>query len=95
MGSLPITKPKSHKIKRPSFKQLPTFKSVQITSKYLITELSDGRIVSVPLSWSKPLTKATEKQRQAFEITGYNLFWDEIDEIIGVENILYGSKLFL
>lgn len=56
---------------------------------------SDGRIVLMPLDWSAPLAKATPEQRQEFKVSPWNVFWDDLDEIIGVENLLYGRKLWL
>ncbi|QDK82872.1 DUF2442 domain-containing protein [Spirosoma sp. KCTC 42546] len=74
---------------------LPTFKGVFFQADQVGFELSDGRTILIPLSWSKPLAAATPKQRTSFEITELNVFWDELDEIIGVENLLYGRHLFL
>lgn len=49
----------------------------------------------MPLDWSAPLAKATPEQRQEFKVSPWNVFWDDLDEIIGVENLLYGRKLWL
>ncbi len=48
-----------------------------------------------PLAWSVKLLNAAPEQRQNVTFTPYNAFWDDIDEIIGVENVLYGEKLYL
>lgn len=48
-----------------------------------------------PLAWSVKLLNATPEQRKNVTFTPYNAFWDDIDEIIGVENVLYGDKLYL
>ncbi len=58
-------------------------------------ELSDGRVIYVPTKWGKKLLKATSEQRKNFKTNGMHVFWDEIDEIIGVKNILFGKHLFL
>lgn len=82
-------------VKRPFFADLPTFVRVFFRGDRIGFELSDGRTILIPLEWSKPLAAATPKQRRSFEMTELNVFWDEIDEIIGVENLLYGRQLYL
>jgi hypothetical protein len=81
--------------KRPPMRDLPTFVRVFFRAEQIGFELSDGRVILIPLDWSKPLASASSKQRRAFELTELNVFWDEIDEIIGVENLLYGRRLYL
>lgn len=81
--------------KRPSMAALPTFTRVFFQVDQIGFELSDGRTILIPLFWSKPLAAASPAQREAFEITDLNIFWDELDEIIGVENLLYGKNLYL
>lgn len=76
-------------------RDLPTFTRVFFRAEQVGFELSDGRTILIPLQWSKPLAAASLKQRRSFEMTELNVFWDEIDEIIGVENLLYGRKLYL
>jgi hypothetical protein len=85
------TKPR----KRPKFKDLPTFTKVEITDTQVGFWLNDGREVWIPLDWSSLLQSASSEQRQQFSISAYNIFWEDIDEIIGVENILYAKKLWL
>jgi hypothetical protein len=57
--------------------------------------LSDGRVIYIPIKWSKKLLKATPEQRKNFKTNGIHVFWDEVDEIIGIKNILFGKQLFL
>ncbi len=45
------------------------------------------------MAWSDKLTQATDQQRQAFTFNAHFIFWDNLDEIIGVRNILFGNKL--
>ena len=54
--------------------------------------LSDGRQLSVPLVYFPRLHKATEQQREMYELSGggTGLHWDEIDEDISVPNLLIG-----
>lgn len=77
------------------FSELPKISNVAFIKDEIAFVLTDGRIVYIPVSWSKKLLKATIKQRQNFTTNGSHVFWDEVDEIIGVKNILFGKQLFL
>jgi hypothetical protein len=81
--------------KRPKFKDLPTFTKAKVTDNQVGFWLNDGREIWIPLEWSLLLQGASSEQRQHFTVSAYNIFWEDIDEIIGVENILYGKKLWL
>jgi Protein of unknown function (DUF2442) len=78
-----------------SFNQLPKIKDVAFIKDEIAFVLNDDRIVYIPLSWSKKLQKASATQRRNFKNTGIHVFWDDVDEIIGVKNILFGRELFL
>ena len=78
-----------------SFKQLPKIKDVAFIKDEIAFILDDDRIVYIPLSWSKKLQKAKPRQRQNFKNSGIHVFWDDVDEIIGVKNILFGKELFV
>ena len=82
-------------VKDLSFNQLPKIDNVAFIKDEIAFVLSDGRIVYVPLNWSKKLLKATSKQRLNFKNNGIHVFWDDVDEIIGIKNILFGKELFL
>ncbi|KAB7729186.1 DUF2442 domain-containing protein [Rudanella paleaurantiibacter] len=72
---------------------LPDLSAVNVTESLVVCRFEDGRSVSFPLDWSDKLAKATTEQRQAFEFNAHFIFWDDLDEIIGVRNILLGNKL--
>ncbi len=78
-----------------SFKQLPKIKDVAFIRDEIAFILNDERIVYIPLSWSKKLQKAKPRQRRNFKNNGIHVFWDDVDEIIGVKNILFGKELFI
>ena len=80
---------------RSKFADLPTFTSVKVDSDTIWFSLSDGRTITIPLAWSKLLSTASASQRTNFIVSAYNVFWDDIDEIIGVENVLFGKELYL
>lgn len=77
------------------FSQLPKIENVAFIKDEIAFILNDGRIIYIPISWSKKLLKAKPKQRQNFKNNGIHVFWDDVDEIIGVKNILFGKQLFL
>lgn len=95
--SNPTTSARSNKSRsaRPLLKELPTFIGIEILPEKIRFDLSDGRSILIPLSWSKPLSVATQAQREHVTISAYNVFWDDIDEIIGIENVLFGNQLVL
>jgi len=78
-----------------SFAQLPKIKDVAFIKDEIAFVLDDDRIIYIPLSWSKKLKKAKARERQNFKNTGIHVFWDDVDEIIGVKNILFGKELFI
>jgi hypothetical protein len=82
-------------IKDLNFNQLPKIENVAFIKDEIAFVLDDGRIIYIPVNWSKKLLKATTKQRQNFKNNGIHVFWDDVDEIIGVKNILFGKELFL
>lgn len=72
---------------------LPDLLSVALSDKTVTCSFEDGRVISFPIAWSEKLAKATLEQRQTFEFNAHFIFWDDIDEIIGVRNILFGNQL--
>jgi hypothetical protein len=77
------------------FNDLPRIKQVAFIKDEIAFVLDDGRVIYIPLIWSEKLSKATEAQKLHYKNHGIHVFWDEIDEIIGVKNILLGNKLFI
>ena len=68
-------------------------KDVSVTEDTITAYLVDGRIISVPLTWSWRLSEATPEQRAHYEIIGdgQGIHWPEIDEDISAEGMLYGT----
>ncbi len=77
------------------FKNLPKIQQVAFIKNEIAFVLDDERVVYIPISWSQKLLNANDAQRMNFINTGIHVFWDDIDEIIGIKNILLGNKLFL
>ncbi len=65
---------------------------VDVGDKYITFHLYDGRIVSVPLSWSPRLEAATLEERQNFLIGGsaHGVHWPDVDEDLSGEGALRG-----
>ena len=55
-------------------------------------ELIDGRQLGVPLAYFPRLMNATPEQRMKYEMSGggIGLHWDELDEDISVEGLIFG-----
>ena len=53
--------------------------------------LTNGSTVIFPVKAFLNLSKATQKQRDNYELTPYFVFWDDVDEIIGIKNLFDGS----
>lgn len=67
-------------------------KDIKVTEDTITAKLVDGRVISVPLAWSRRLSDATSKQRANYRIIGdgYGVHWPDIDEDISAEGMLYG-----
>lgn len=68
-------------------------KDVRFSDDCISVDLMDGRTISIPLVWYPRLLKATEAQRETWEVCGggYGLHWDEIDEDLSTEGMLRGA----
>jgi hypothetical protein len=67
-------------------------KNINVTEDTITAQLTDGRIISVPLVWSWRLSEATPKQRANWRIIGdgHGVRWPDVDEDISAEGMLYG-----
>lgn len=67
---------------------------VNVTEDMLTLYLEDGRIVGMPTVWSPRLSRATEAERQNYEIIGHGagLHWPDLDEYVSVRSILLGRR---
>ena len=66
--------------------------SVSVSKDALIVDLSDGRTISVPLSWYPRLSHATTRERDTSELLGggVGIHWPDLDEDISVQGLLAG-----
>lgn len=70
----------------------PRAVSVSSSDDELTVEFSDGRTISVPLSWYPRLEHATREERQDWELIGHGtgIHWPAVDEDISVDSLLRG-----
>ena len=74
--------------------EIPDAKRVTVTDDALNIELSDGRALSVPLTWFPRLVHATLADRTNWRLIGRGegVHWPDLDEDISVENLLSGAR---
>jgi len=67
-------------------------KKVWFDNENMWLELTDGRQLSVPLAYFPRLLHATAEQRQKFKMSGggTGIHWEDIDEDISVNGLLFG-----
>lgn len=73
--------------------EVPNAESVTVTEDTLSVDLSDGRTISVPLTWFPRLVHATPEERSHWRMIGkgQGIHWEDIDEDISVEGLLAGK----
>jgi len=56
-------------------------------------QLTDGRVLSVPLIWFPTLRDATHEQRLSYELGagGRGLHWPELDEDLSLAGLMAGG----
>ncbi len=71
----------------------PLIRGVRVTEDEIIAYLTDGRTISVPLSWSWRLSEATPEQRSNFRLigAGQGVHWPDVDEDISARGMLTGT----
>ncbi|HLQ45870.1 MAG TPA: DUF2442 domain-containing protein [Planctomycetaceae bacterium] len=67
-------------------------RSVEFDDVSMHVTLTDGRILSVPLSWFPVLRDATPEQRAQCEIGGggVGLHWEDLDEDLSIAGLMAG-----
>jgi hypothetical protein len=73
------------------FKEIPAFRELELEGSSILFTLQDDRIIKIPVSWIPGLKNASKKQLLNYSIQGHFVFWDDLDEAIGVKNLLDGS----
>jgi hypothetical protein len=65
-------------------------KAVRFDQDSLWVDLSDGRILGVPLAWFPRLLHGSPEQREQVTISSRGLHWEALDEDISIEGLLAG-----
>ena len=65
-----------------------------ITDESLSVRLSDGRTISVPLSWYPRLLHGNSDERNNWQLIahGEGIHWPDLDEDLSIENLLLGKR---
>ncbi len=73
--------------------ETPNIVQISINEEALTVELSDGRTISVPLTWYPRLVHATEQERANWRLIagGKGIHWPELDEDISVQALILGK----
>jgi len=73
--------------------EVPNAESVTITEDTLSVDLSDGRTISVPVAWFPRLLQSTPEEKNNWRLIGKGrgIHWEDIDEDISVEALLWGK----
>jgi hypothetical protein len=66
--------------------------AVSVTDDTLTVELTDGRSVSVPLTWYPRLLRGTPEERRNWRLIarGEGIHWPDVDEDISVSSLIAG-----
>jgi hypothetical protein len=65
-------------------------KTVRFDESSFWVELSDGRMLGIPLAWFPRLLAASPEEREGFELSPRGIHWDALDEDISIEGLLAG-----
>ncbi len=63
---------------------------VHFDSDSMWVDLSDGRVIGVPLAWFPRLLRSTPEQREQVRISSRGLHWEALDEDISIAGLLAG-----
>jgi hypothetical protein len=64
--------------------------AVRFDEDSMWVDLSDGRVIGVPLAWFPRLLNASEEQRHQLRISSRGLHWESLDEDISISGLLEG-----
>lgn len=63
---------------------------VRFDADSMWVELSDGRVIGVPLAWFPRLLHATAAERKKVRLSSRGLHWEALDEDVSVSGLLTG-----
>lgn len=65
-------------------------KNVRFDDRIMWVELSDERIIGVPLAWFPRLCNASAEQLKDYELSPRGIHWDALDEDVSIDGLLQG-----
>jgi Protein of unknown function (DUF2442) len=65
-------------------------RAVRFDDSSMWVDLSDDRVIAVPVAWFPRLMNATSEQRAQVELSPRGLHWESLDEDISVDGLLAG-----
>jgi Protein of unknown function (DUF2442) len=65
-------------------------RAVRFDDSSMWVDLSDGRVIAVPVAWFPRLMNANSEQRAQVEFSPRGLHWESLDEDISVDGLLAG-----
>jgi hypothetical protein len=67
---------------------------VSSTTDTLKADFDDGRSVQMPLMWFPRLFRATQEQRDHYELMGkgYGVHWPDVDEDLSAKGLALGKQ---
>lgn len=70
----------------------PRIVQIEVSDELITAHLTDGRVISVPLTWSWRLSEATAEARRNFRLIGdgEGVHWPDLDEDISASGMLSG-----
>ena len=71
---------------------VPSALRVRVSFDVLEAELSEGRVIMVPIAWFPRLAHATDAERRNWRLIGkgFGIHWDDLDEDISIESLIAG-----
>jgi len=68
-------------------------KKIRVDDDTLTVDLSDGRVLSVPVAWYPRLSHGTAQERNNWRLigSGRGIHWPDLDEDISIENLAAGK----
>ena len=63
---------------------------VRFDADSMWVDLSDGRVLGVPLAWFPRLLHASEEERGKVRISSRGLHWEALDEDVSIAGLLAG-----
>jgi hypothetical protein len=74
--------------------RVPSARDMVVTEDALTVSLTDGRTLSVPLTWYPRLWHGTPEERARWRLIGdgQGIHWPDLDEDISVEGLLEGRR---